>query len=222
MATVTPLLPELFEEAYERAGLQMHSGYDLRTARRSLNLLMLEWQNRGLNLFTIESGTQALSSGVATYTMPTDTIDLIEHQVRTGTGTSQTDANLNRITVSDYAKIANKNTTGRPVEIFIQRLASSVTATLWPVPDSSDYTLFYYRLAGIDGVSSGIGSSADVPPRFVPALVAGLAYQIAMKRPGAEDRLALLKGEYEAQFQMAADEDRDRSSFRFIPWGAMR
>ena len=100
MSVVTPDLPEIFEEAFERAGLQMTTGYDLKTARRSLNLITLEWQNRGLNLWTIESGTQALTAGTATYTMPTDTIDLIEHQIRTGTGTSQTDTNVSRISVS--------------------------------------------------------------------------------------------------------------------------
>ena len=110
MAVVTPDLPDIFEEAYERAGLEMRSGYDLKTARRSLNLMTLELQNRGLNLFTIDSGTLAITAGTATYTMPADTIDLLEHQVRTGTGTSQTDTALERISVSTYAQQTNKNT----------------------------------------------------------------------------------------------------------------
>ncbi len=113
MAVVTPDLPELFEEAYERAGLEMRSGYDLKTARRSLNILTLEWQNRGLNLFTIEAGTLAIAAGTSTYTLPSDTIDLIEHQVRTGTGTNQTDTSLERVSVSTYAQQTNKNTQGR-------------------------------------------------------------------------------------------------------------
>ena len=120
MAVVTPDLPEIFEEAFERAGLQMTTGYDLKTARRSLNLLTLEWQNRGLNLWTIDAGTQALSAGTATYTLPTDTIDLIEHQIRTGTGTSQVDTNLERISVSTYAKQSAKNTQGRPSQIWMR------------------------------------------------------------------------------------------------------
>ena len=218
MATVMPTIPEIFEEAYDRAGLQMRGGYDLRSARRSLNLLMLEWQNRGLNLFTIDFGTIPLVSGTATYTMPSDTIDLIEHQLRTGTGTDQVDYHLNRISVSDYAKQVNKNTQGRPVEIFIRRLPTEVTATLWPVPDSSAYSLLYYRLAGIDGLDSGIGTTPDIPPRFVPALTAGLAFNLALKSREAIDRVGMLKQEYEYQFQMAADEDRDRASVRFIPW----
>jgi len=222
MPVVTPDLPELFEEAYERAGLEMRSGYDLKTARRSLNLLTLEWQNRGLNLFTIDSGTLAITAGTATYTMPTDTIDLIEHQVRTGTGTSQTDTALERISVSTYAQQTNKNTQGRPTQIYVQRLPTSTTVTLWPVPDATTpYTLVYYRLKGIDGLSSGIGSTVTtVPPRFVPALVSGLAYYIAMKKPQSADRAVALKQEYEFQFELAAGEDEERASIMFVPFSS--
>lgn len=221
MAVVTPDLAELFEEAFERAGLEMRSGYDLKTIRRSLNLLTLEWQNRGLNLFTVEAGTQALTSGTAQYTLPSGTIDLIEHQLRTGTGTNQIDTALERISVSTYAQQTNKNITGRPTQIYLDRGASNVTATLWPVPESSDYTLAYYRLKGIDGLSSGISGSAGVPPRFVPALVSGLAFQIAMKKPEAAGRAQALREEYERQFQMAAAEDETRASFYITPWSSM-
>lgn len=219
MAVVVPDIAELFEEAYERAGLEMRTGYDLKTARRSLNLLTLEWQNRGLNLFTIESGTQALTAGTASYTMPTDTIDLIEHQLRTGSGVNQVDTSLERISVSTYAQQTNKNTTGRPTQIYVARNISDVTVTLWPVPDATtSYTLFYYRLKGIDGLASGIGTSAAIPPRFVPALVSGLAYQIAMKKPDAAPRVSALKADYDEQFALAASEDEDRSSSRFVPY----
>jgi hypothetical protein len=217
MAVVTPDMPDLFEEAYERLGLELRSGYDLKTARRSFNLLTLEWQNRGLNLFTIDSGTQVLTAGTATYTMPNDTIDLIEHQLRTGTGTNQIDTNLERISVSTYAQQTNKNTQGRPTQIYVQRLATSTTVTLWPVPDSTQtYTLLYYRLKGIDGISSGIGTTAAIPPRFVPALVAGLAYQLAVKKK--PELAGMLKQEYEMQFDLAAGEDEDRSSVSFVPF----
>ena len=219
MAAVVPDLPELFEEAYERAGLELRSGYDLKTARRSLNLLALEWQNRGLNLFTIESGTQALTAGTVSYTMPSDTIDLIEHQLRTGDGVNQVDTSLERISVSTYAQQTNKNTVGRPTQIYIARNVNDVTVTLWPTPDTTTpYTLFYYRLKGIDGLASGIGTSAAVPPRFIPALVSGLAYQIAMKKPDAAPRVPQLKAEYEEQFALAAGEDEDRASSRFVPY----
>lgn len=217
MAVVVPELPELFEEAYERAGLVLRSGYDLKTIRRSFNLLTLEWQNRGLNLWTIEEGTEPLVAGTATYTMPTDTIDLIDHSVRTGTGTSQSDTYLERIGVNNYARVSNKNQTGRPNQIFVQRLATSVTATVWPVPSDGSYTLAYYRLVGIDGMTRGLEGTAGIPPRFIPALVAGLAFQVAMKRPEANARVAPLKEEYEFQFRLAADEDSDRNSLYLLP-----
>ena len=220
MAVVTPDLPDLFEEAYERVGLSMRTGYDVKTIRRSLNLLTLEWQNRGLNLFTIEAGTLSITAGTATYTLPSDTIDLIEHQVRTGTGTSQTDTALERISVSTYAQQTNKNTQGRPTQIYVQRLPTEVKVTLWPVPDATTtYTLFYYRLKGIDGLSSGIGGDvSSVPPRFVPALVSGLAYYLSMKKPEAADRVSFLKQEYEIQFDLAAGEDQETAAIRFVPY----
>ena len=223
MAVVVPDLPELFEEAYERAGLEMRSGYDLKTARRSLNLMTLEWANRGLNLFTIESGTQALTPGEGTYTLPANTIDLIEHQLRTGSGTAQVDTYLERISVSTYSQQTNKLITGRPTQIFVQRLATETKFTLWPLPDTTmQYTVAYYRLKGIDGLASGIGTDmTSVPPRFVPALVAGLAYYIAMKKPQAQQMLPMLKAEYETQFELAASEDRDRSSVMFTPFNTM-
>jgi len=222
MAVIVPDLPELFEEAFERAGLEMRSGYDLKTARRSLNIMTLEWANRGLNLFTIESGTQALTAGTKTYTMPTGTIDLIEHQLRTGTGTSQTDTYLERVSVSNYAQLTNKEITGRPTQIYVDRLSNATTVTLWPVPDNTTpYTLFFYRLRFIDGLASGIGGSVTtVPPRFVPALVAGLAYYIACKKPQSQNLIPMLKQEYEDQFALAAEEDRDRASVMFVPFSS--
>ena len=220
MAVVTPDMPEIFEEAFERAGLEMRTGYDLKTARRSLNLLTLEWQNRGLNLFTIESGTISVSAGTATYTLPSDTIDIIEHQIRTGSGTSQVDTALQRISVATYAQQTNKNTEGRPTQVYVQRLPTETKVTLWPVPDSTTtYTIFYYRLKGIDGLSSGVGSTVTaVPPRFVPCLVAGLAYYIAMKKPDVAARVPALKQEYEFQFELAAGEDEETASIRFVPY----
>jgi len=216
MPTITPDLADLFEEAYEQAGLEMKSGYDLATVRRSLNLLLLEWQNRGLNLFMIEPGTVTLVAGTANYTMPTDTIDLIEHQIRSGTGTDQLDTHVERISVSTYARLSNKNSQGRPSQIHILRRPSEVVAYLWPTPDQA-YTLAYYRLAGVDGLASGVGTTPDIPPRFVPALVAGLAFHLAKKKPGAESRVPILKQEYEMQFELASREDRERASLFLLP-----
>lgn len=218
MAVVVPDIAELFEEAYERAGLEMQSGYDLRTARRSLNLLALEWQNRGINLFTVASGTIPLVAGQAAYDLPDDTIDIIEHQLRAGTGQSQLDTALERISVSTYAAQSSKATEGRPTQIYVDR-GLTTRVTLWPVPDNSEpYELFFYRLRGIDGLASGVGGSAAIPSRFVPALVAGLAFEIASKKPEAAPRAMVLKQLYEEQFQRAAEEDRDKSNTFFSPF----
>ena len=221
MAVVVPDIPDLFEEAYARAGVELRTGNDLREARRSFNILTMEWQNRGLNLWTIAAGTTSLTAGTATYTLPTDTVDLLEHTIRTGSGTTQTDSSLTRISVSTYQKISAKNSQGKPSQIFIQRLAASVTATLYPVPDSADtYTLSYYRVVGVDGISSGIEGTTTsfVPPRFVPCLVSGLAYYTAMKKPEVAARVAPLKQEYEFQFELAAGEDTESASARFVPY----
>ena len=217
MAVVTPDLPDIFEEAYERAGLEMSTGYDLRTARRSLNLLLLEWQNRGLNLFTVDQGTLALTAGTASYDMPADTIDLVEGSVRSGSGVNQLDTILQRLSVSQYAQQSNKNTQGKPSQVFVERLATVTRVTLWPVPDAA-YTFAFFRLKGIDGLATGLGTTAAVPPRFVPCLVSGLAYYIAMKKPEAAARVAPLKQEYEFQFELAAGEDSDSSSIKFVPY----
>ena len=178
----------------------------------------MEWQNRGLNLFTIEAGTLAVTAGTATYTLPTDTIDIIEHQIRTGTGTNQVDTALERVSVATYAQQTNKNTQGRPTQIYVQRLPTETKVTLWPVPDSTTtYTISYFRLKGIDGLSSGVGSTiTSVPPRFVPCLVAGMAYYIAMKKN--PQMAANLKQEYEFQFQLAAGEDEETASIKFVPF----
>lgn len=218
MTVVVPDIAELIEEAYERAGLEMRSGYDLRTARRSLNLLTLEWANRGLNLFTVVSGTLPLVAATASYDLPSDTIDIIEHQLRTGSGSGQLDTALQRISVSTYAAQSNKALQGRPTQIYVDR-GLTTRVTLWPVPDDSQpYEIFFYRLKGIDGVASGVGASAAIPARFVPALVAGLAFELASKRPESAARAAPLKILYEEQFQRAADEDRDKSSTYFSPF----
>lgn len=208
---------EIAEEAFERAGREMRSGYDLRTARRSMNLLMIEWQNRGINLFTVEQGSQVLTPGTATYNLPADTIDLLEHVVRTGTGQNQQDLSISRISVSTYATIPNKTATGRPIQVWIERLRDNPKVTLWPVPDTAQpYTLVYWRLRRIQDAGSGV-QTPDVNFRFFPCLVAGLAYYIAMKMPDLGDRVQLLKAEYDEQFNLAAGEDREKAPVRFVP-----
>lgn len=210
---------EIAEEAWERAGREMRSGYDLRTARRSMNLLTIEWQNRGINMWTIDEGSINLVQGTATYTLPTDTIDLLDHVIRTGSGNAATQADLTitRISVSTYSSIPNKLTQARPIQLYVQRLRDAPQVTVWPVPEQSNmYVLRYWRMRRIQDAGSG-AETADVQFRFLPALVAGLAYYLAMKTPELADRLQVLKAAYDESFEFAAGEDREKASLRFVP-----
>lgn len=210
-------LSELVEEAFERAGSELRSGYDLRTARRSLNLMFTDWANRGINMWTIEQGTISMVAGTGTYNLPNDTVDLIEHVIRTGSGTSQADLAVSRISVSTYASIPNKLSTGRPIQVYIDRTAPTPTVNVWPVPDTAQpYTLVYWRLRRIQDAGGGV-NTMDVPFRFLNCMVAGLAYMLAMKIPGGLERVGLLKQQYDEAWELAATEDRDKSSSRFVP-----
>jgi len=217
-ATFNPEIVEIVEEAYERCGLELRSGYDLKTARRSLDIMAAEWSNKGINLWTVESGTVSLTTGTATYNLPADTIDLLETVIRTGSGSNQQDLSINRISVSTYATIPNKNNQGRPIQIYVDRQATP-KVNVWPTPDSSaTYTLVYWRLRRIEDAGRAGSNTYDVPSRFIPCLVAGLAYHIATKRPEVGlDRVTFLKAAYDEQFTLAADEDRDKSSINFAP-----
>ena len=216
-ATFNMDLAELVEEAFERAGSEMRSGYDLRTARRSLNLMFTDWANRGINMWTIEQGEISLVAGTGSYNLPNDTVDLIEHVVRTGSGTSQADLSVSRISVSTYASIPNKLSTGRPIQIYVDRTAPTPTANVWPVPDTAQpYTLVYWRLRRIQDAGGGV-NTMDVPFRFLNCMVAGLAYMLSMKIPGGLERVGLLKQQYDEAWELAATEDRDKSSSRFVP-----
>jgi len=218
-ATFNMDFTEIAEEAWERAGREMRSGYDLRTARRSMNLLTIEWQNRGINMWTIDEGTISLVQGTSSYDLPADTIDLLEHVIRTGSGnvSTQSDLSISRISVSTYASIPNKLTQGRPIQIYIDRGQANPSVTVWPVPDaSSTYVLKYYRMRRIQDAGSGV-EDADVNFRFLPCLVAGLAYYIAQKDPELAPRIPMLQTEYERQFDLAAQEDREKASISLVP-----
>ena len=210
--------PEIVEEAFERAGSELRSGYDLKTARRSMNLLLADWSNRGINLWTIDSGTIPLVAGTATYVLPTDTVDLIDHVIRTGAGNVSTQADLTctRISSSTYATLPNKLTQARPLQIWIQRLEAP-QITLWPVPDNAQtYSLVYWRLRRLQDAGNG-ANTPDVPFRFLPALVAGLAYYLALKLPNGMERIGMLKQQYDEAWQLASDEDREKATVRFVP-----
>lgn len=293
-------LNDLVEEAFERCGKELRSGYDLRTARRSLNLLTIEWANRGINLWTIEQGQIVMNTGQAIYPIPVDTIDLLDTVVRTnnGEGNNQIDINITRIAEPTYITIPNKNANGRPIQVWVNRQSGNVatipqttvaagspvssvdtTITLtsvanlptqgfvnigsetigyqnivgnqiinawrgqngttaashaagaqvftnnlpcinvWPTPNSpgDQYTFVYYRLRRMQDAGSGVNIQ-DIPFRLVTALVAGLAYNLSMKLPDVDpNRIPMLKADYEQQFQLAADEDRDKAAIRFVP-----
>ena len=211
-------LTEIVEEAFERVGSEMRTGYDLRTARRSLNLMFADWANRGINMWTFEQGSISLVAGTATYDLPADTVDLLEHVVRTGAGSASTQADLTitRISVSTYATIPNKLQQARPIQVWIERL-NTPRITVWPVPDNSQpYTFVYWRMKRIQDAGNGV-NTMDMPFRFVPCMVAGLAYYLALKVPGGAERLGVLKQQYDEAWQLASDEDREKASVRFVP-----
>lgn len=211
-------LLELVEEAFERAGGELRSGYDLRTARRSLNILFADWANRGINLWTIEQTTEALTAGGYMYSLATDTVDVLEAVIRVSPGTSaQFDYPLQRVSASEYTKQANKQLVGRPYQIWLNRTIDYPVATLWPVPDQA-YSLVYWRLRRIADIASPDGEP-EIPFRFIPVLVAGLAFYIALKLPEGQPRVQFLKAEYEQAWQDAAYEDREKSPMRIVPNG---
>ena len=289
-------LNNLIEEAFERCGTELRTGYDMRTARRSLNLLTVEWANRGINLWTIEQGQVTLVTGQSTYPIPTDTIDLLDTVVRQNNAiqSNQTDINITRISESTYATIPNKLTQGRPIQVWINRQSGQTNTTtvtldggitssdtsitvsdatqlasggfikigtetigysnivgniltkcyrgqngttaashltgvavsvqnlnsinVWPTPDAGgSYTFIYWRLRRIqDAGTSGI-VEPDIPFRFLPCMVAGLAFYLAQKLPDGQPRLQFLKNEYEEQWLMASTEDREKAAIRFVP-----
>lgn len=211
-------LAELVEEAFERAGSELRSGYDFKTARRSLNLLTIEWASKGINLWTIEQGSIPLVAGTGAYNLPTDTIDLLDQVVRTGTGTTQIDINMARISSSTYATIPSKNTTGRPVQLWVNRQAQVPQVNVWPLPDSATtYTLVYWRLRRIQDAGTAV-NTMDIPFRFLPALIAGLAFHLSIKLPGVDpNRSMALKAMYDEAFQLASEEDRDKASLHVVP-----
>ena len=218
-AVWNPDIAEIIEEAFERVGKEVRTGYDFRTARRSLNYLMTDWANKGLNLWTIEQGTIPLLTGVGDYDLPDDTVDLIETVVRQNPGSqyNQVDLQIQRISISTWATIPNKLAQGRPIQIFVDRQSPTPVARIWPRPNATGYYLVYWRLRRLDDAGNSGALTMDVPFRFLEAITAGLAWHLAMKTPEAADRAPMLKQYYEEAFQLAADEDRQRVSVRFVP-----
>jgi hypothetical protein len=226
-----PTLNDLIEESFERCGLELRSGYDFRTARRSLNFMLTEWANRGINLWTIEQGQITLVQGTATYDLPVDTVDLLEHVIRTfpNSTANQTDININRISVSTYATIPNKLTQARPIQVWVNRRSGQTTdgeilhpqINVWPSPDqgtqeSPYYYFVYWRLRRMYDAGNG-ANVEDIPFRFQNALVAGLAYMLSVKLPDALQRVPMLKQQYDEAWELAAGEDREKAPDRLVP-----
>lgn len=229
-------LNSIVEEAFERCGSELRTGYDLRTARRSLNLLTVEWANRGINLWTIEQGEVPLVQNQITYDLPADTIDLLEHVTRTGTGQNQQDLTITRISVSTYATIPNKNATGRPIQVWVDRRSGAdypdglippgtvqkpPQINVYPAPDQGTaeapyYTFVYWRLRRIQDAGNGVNTQ-DIPFRFLNCMIAGLAYYLSLKIPQAAERTMMLKEQYEEQWRFATQEDREKAAVRFVP-----
>ena len=215
-------LSDILEEAYERAGLELRSGYDYRTARRSLDLMFLEWQNRGLNLWTVQEGSQTLTAGTGRYVLSGDELDVIEAFLRTDDGdtSKQSDLTMSRISISQYSHLTNKLTQGRPIQYWIEKDPGAIALNLWPVPDDAvTYKLGYYYIQRVEDTGSPASNNVDIPARFIPCMAAGLAYYISVKRPEVSERAPLLKQIYEEQWELAADADRDKSSFYMVPGG---
>jgi|TARA_B100001094_G_scaffold29932_1_gene24928 hypothetical protein len=200
---------DIIEEAYERCGLEVRTGYDARTARRSMNLMFADWANRGINLWTVRQATITLTQGQATETLTADVVDLLEVVIRRG----GTDYDINKISRGDYLSVPSKTTTGRPSQFYFNRQVLP-QITMWPTPENSTDQLVYYYIRRLEDADA-LTNDVELPFRFLPCAVAGMAYYIALKK--APDRIQLLKTVYEEEFQRAADEDEDRVSLKLQP-----
>jgi hypothetical protein len=224
VTSYNPTIAEIIDEAYERAGIQTMTGHEYITARRSLNLLTLEWANRGINLWTLDEETLPLTAGVSSYTLPTDTVDVLSGELRlfAGNQTLQSDSSIDRISFNQYASLPNKLAPGRPTQFMIHRGVAQPTIYFWLVPDqSSAYSFYYWRMRRIQDPGSAVNTS-DVPFRFIPALISGLAYHLAAKRKESMALVPALKERYDHDWDLASDEDRDRSPLRIVPYRSYR
>ena len=208
-----PNVAEFVEEAFERCGLELRTGYDLKTARRSINLMLAEWANRGLNQWTIEEGTQTVTEGTTSYSLNSNVIDLLDVVLRRTINQTQTDISMNRISRSEYINIPNKTTKARPSQFFLDKLATPALK-IWPAPENSTDILVFNKIVRMDDADKPT-NTMDMPFRFFPCFAAGLAYYISLKR--APERTAQLKAIYEEEFRRAADQDEDRASFNIRP-----
>ena len=209
----------LIEEACAIAGFEARTGYDFRSARFALNTLLMEWANRGINLWTLTSTSTTLTASTATYSMPAACVDLFDVVIRTDAAdvTNQQDLKISRISMTQYNSIPNKLSTGRPLQYMVDRQIA-VTVTLWPVPDSSTtWTLYYTYLRRLEDAGTTADLTQEVPFRAYPALLAGLAYYMSLRKPELMQRVPMMKMYYDEQMLMFQDEDREKAPVRFVP-----
>ena len=212
--TFNPDILEIIEDAMEMVGVEPRVGYDIKTARRSLDMLLREWGNRGINMWTLKQEDIPIIAGDSATVLPFDTIDILECTWRTGSGQSQNDRLMTRYSISQWAQMTNKNETGDPSQFFVERRNPPILR-LWPIPQAPG-TVVIWKLRSMEDAGK-YTNTVDIVPRFLPALTAGLAFYMALKNPSATERVQLLQGEYERQFGLAAEEDRDRASFIMVP-----
>jgi len=213
---------EAIEEAFENIGIELRTGYDYKTARRSIDLLMLEWQNRGLNLWTVNFTTQALTAGTSSYTLDGKIFDIVEAFIRTDSGEvdNQFDQNLTRVSISQYSHLSNKLSQSKPLQYYVERTPTGIVVNLWPSPDDQKtYTFGYYYMERIEDSGSPATNNMDIPARYIPCLVSALAYRLSLKYPTANERAAVLKTEYESQWELASSGGRDKASLFIAPGG---
>ena len=209
-----PNVTEFIEEAFERCGLELRTGYDLKTAKRSINLMLAEWANRGLNQLTIELATQTVTEGTNSYPLNANVIDLLDMVVRRTINSTVTDTSIGRISRSEYLNIPTKSTEGRPSQFFFDKLTTPAIK-VWPTPENSTDVLVFNKLVRMDDADTAI-NTMDMPFRFYPCFAAGLAYYISVKK--APEKSGMLKQMYEEEFERASSTDEDRASFRIRPY----
>ena len=208
-----PNVAEFIEEAYERCGLELRTGYDLKSAKRSINLMLAEWANRGLNQWTISEATQTVTEGTREYTLDSNVIDILDVVLRRTEGSTTTDTQMSRVSRSEYINIPTKGTKARPNQYFLDKQNTPVLK-IWPAPENSTDILVFNKMVRMDDADKAT-NTVDLPFRFYPCFVAGLAYYLSMKRnPQLTEQLKII---YEEEFRRAADEDGDRASFRINP-----
>ena len=209
-----PDVTEFVEEAFERCGLELRTGYDLKTAKRSINLMLAEWANRGLNQWTIEQATQTVTKGTNQYTLNSNVIDILDCSLRRDTDGTNLDLQMTKISRSEFLNIPTKATEARPTQFFLDKQVTPVL-NIWPTPENSTDVLVFNKLVRMDDADTAT-NTMDMPFRFYPCFAAGLAYYIAIKK--APDRVVMLKQMYEDEFERAMSQDEDSASFRISPY----